>query len=632
MDSSPAHDGYFTTLRALLFFALCSTVMNLPLFMTSTWNMLIFDTVLNETIRWTHALGMLGSMGSFVIALVMLWRKRWYTKDPYHRMSGAAYTLEVRGPDFLFSEHEPFTFDKLYKRMTRLVEPITARPLHVHSIVLVRKGVSEITRAAINIDFYAPVAHTTPLTHRLYMNARHKFQALQDRLLGIPKTTRAYITFETTAMRNTAMRNSSRPLCDRLLATTPEGDISVRPAPNPKDILWENIDHGLFSQATRLFITSAVLLLISYVTFYALVFLYSIRFEQNSNEPSFMRRQVQLFIPSLVVSFLNWSIPKLIKVFAITFERWHTHTIQEISMMNRMVLLRIMLHVLCVLAAAPTLSRLDAFLMRDLAQIARGLIVSEWTLGSLLRFLDPYTLFLRHIMSPLFARNRTERDWFFAKPRIYISERYTDILKTIIVANVFAPCAPIVFPILALHIYTTYQIDRRLMTTYWERIDFLGPTLHTYVRLVLTLLLIGQAATTGLLAHTWSGNISPPQLRTGLVLTSITVIAMTLSLMAYIFCSKGSQRVLERCCLGHIDGPVTPGSVTPGSVNEGRSFFQSTRVNARRTSMSRQPSVGISALGLRVFTISDLYKPDIEIPPPFIDARQYCNFELQERL
>lgn len=624
---NPVHDGYLTTLRALLVFTISSTILYTPVFVTESWDALVTDTVLGDDVHWQNAVGMLGTTVSFAAALILLWRKRWRIVEPFDHMSGAAYTLEVRTP-LLRTECTQLDFNTLYKRMTRLVEPITARPLHVHSIVLVRYGAGEVTRAALDMEYYAPVAHTSCLMHRLYMSARYRLDILQDALIQKSTTKRAYITFDSRAMRDTALRNSSRPLCDRLLASTPDGDLNVRPAPNPRDILWENIDHGLLSQCIRFILSSLLLTAISFATFRILVVLYAIRFAQQSAESDFVTRQVQLLIPSLVVSFLNWSIPQLVKVFAITIERWHTRTAQETAMMIRMVLLRIMLHVLCVLAAAPTLSRIDDSLMRNIAQISRGLILSEWIVGSSLRFLDPYTMFLRYVMAPIFARDRTERDWFFTKPRVFISERYTDMLKTIVVANVFAPSAPVVFPILVLHVYTTYLIDRSLMTHYWERIDFLGPSLHAYVRVVLTFLLVIQAASTGLFAHLWSNRMQPEWLRATLILSAIVVVASTMCIMTYIYCTKGGRNVLERCCFGHSDGPLMgPGIHSPFEIKP-----TGARKHRHRQRVRRHASAGISNMGIQLLTLADLYKPTIEVPKTFIDSRQYIDIELQSTL
>lgn len=444
--------------------------------------------VLALGIAWTHV--------CVVTALAFLWANETAFVQRFQDAAGslAAFTVAVRS-------HAMPPLHELVRHMAGMFDPMTGQLCRVHGAVALHRGVGVAAAAAAAVSTYGPVKDTSCVLRALHARGERALLALPPHAsAGSVRPAIAFVIMETSRMRDAVLFAHRHPWCDRRLANraAPILDtlLRVTPAPDPRDIIWENIDVPRFLPWRV--VSNAVLASLLYVIFRGLTAIYRDAFRDPDDTWT-------VWTVAAAAAVVNVSLPALIKVAATWVERHGTHSGTEASLLVRMALVRAVVHVFVLYVAAPQTSVYGSVAGTTLGTRARDLILADLAISHVLRLVDPYGLFMTRVVARCLARTDEQRQWFRPHPTFPLAERYTDIFKTIFVLCAFGILAPVTWLAAAVHLALTYLTDRHLARTRWAQGAFLGPHTQRYARVLLlggTLFHLGAAFT---LVRAWPG-------------------------------------------------------------------------------------------------------------------------------
>jgi len=258
-------------------------------------------------------------------------------------------------------------------------------------------------------------------------------------------------------------------------------NLHVAPAPEPSDVNWENFDVRGRRRHVRQAGAAAVLLLALGLGIALQVYSENMRQDlrvemydkkikaaaSGSKAPTFSddaALQTLTIMSSTVIVLINILLTSVAKVLN-DFQRFHTRTSYEASLMLKLTVVHVINSVIVPIATSRC-TRREGDHGECLWYAPGGLIEEAFYLQcfnaflpDLIAFADLDGRFKRRFLAPL-ARTQDMLDALMKPPEFILAEKYAAICKTVALAILYGPVLPVSYLIALVGMASTYWIDK----------------------------------------------------------------------------------------------------------------------------------------------------------------------------
>ena len=324
---------------------------------------------------------------------------------------------------------------------------------------------------------------------------RAKTRARPRRLLGV-KHARVSNTFRDMFQHlNNLFRESE--FAD-LEASDPDRALVVAPAPEPTDVLWQNLEIDDDERFRRTFLTYVITGLIVLMSAASCAFLTTLKHNgpewigYGRDDDSWWAWAFSLGLSAATaigINVANFVIYTY--VYAATeHERHISRTLHERSLFTKLSLaylantVALPLIVGCV-PFGPTQGWYEVGGPVDTAQV---ILLSGALINELLKVTQPYTWYVRYVRGR-FAHSQLRLNALWAPPDMFIGELFADLVKLIALCLLYAPLQPMMYVYTVLALVLSLACDKYAISYWWRAPPSCRADLMERLRFTLWLLL-----------------------------------------------------------------------------------------------------------------------------------------------
>lgn len=331
-----------------------------------------------------------------------------------------------------------------------------------------------------------------------------KFETVHNRVFSVSNS--AFVTFRSQDISKQCVKYWKKSICDQisLFICKPllccccccfnrykfKGRIlSVVRAPEPSDLIWENLSVSASSKRYRrlltILCTLALLLILCYILFQVKTFQYNMHKSFNNGNESIWRIRSM----SILLSFIIISVARIIAISVRAFSSYEKHyswTGYHLAVANKLIFATSLNSIAILLivnllvpsqfpVSIPGVERNDSEipLYEDygLASDLFWLLITDSIVSPLTYFLSP--LYLAKLMKRRSVKNQAkkgiisitqgEANLIWENPPVDMAQRYANYMKTLLIVFVFAPIFPLGLFIGTFSMTLQYWTDKYLL-------------------------------------------------------------------------------------------------------------------------------------------------------------------------
>ncbi|CAN0116278.1 unnamed protein product [Scytosiphon promiscuus] len=248
--------------------------------------------------------------------------------------------------------------------------------------------------------------------------------------------------------------------------------LSVGPAPEPEDIIWQNLEYGFWTRLCEFIcgcVVGAVIVSVVALIIYVL----------SENETG---------VAAAFIAINNVALPKVMKILMDKprgGEHHHTHSTYEASLMLKIVLAQWMntafiIYFINSISESPNQDYIN--------QISKILWADAFT-QPLVKVLDLHNRFKQYFLAPM-AKTQAKMNSYFMGSNVVLAERYASILKTLFVCVFFSAIFPQGYFVAAAAMFMTYWSSKYCLFYRWKRSPPMNDSLAVSTRRYLAIALV----------------------------------------------------------------------------------------------------------------------------------------------
>lgn len=291
--------------------------------------------------------------------------------------------------------------------------------------------------------------------------------------------------------------------------------LTIRPAPEPSDIIWENLTVNIFKRFLRRSLTVIITTIIILFSFAIVLSIKRYQFYQynrstdNGTRPlsdsDNMKLKTISFLLSLAIQFLNVVITAAIRYFSL-FEKHQTWTSYNIAVFHKLVVSTTLNSIVVLMLVncfngntyiPDTNPQIDYWFNGNFgltSDVYSLLLVDAFGTPFFLIFAPLYFLKLwnrRKIKIGAKIVNQQEANEIWTNPEIDLAQRSARYIRTTLIVLIFSPIFPIGIPLGFISIFLQYWSDKILLLRRYSRSKNFGKGLTlTVIRWLPIILLL----------------------------------------------------------------------------------------------------------------------------------------------
>ena len=316
---------------------------------------------------------------------------------------------------------------------------------------------------------------------------------------------RVFVTFDDELDQHRCIRNMASDWCDRLWIRrdldTVDNRASIQDilescahedAPEPSDILWENLDYGWASRMIRIVWSTVLSFVVIFVLGLALLYLtlssesakngdgaydvVKVESPLRANNGGIIGAsyldQIQSAGLAAFIVLINFLLPMTIKLTSRSEIHFRESAVQ-VSILAKLVLARFLNSAVLTFLV----TRKSDMLTSKFARKIQFLMIIDLFSSPLVRLFDVYNLFMRYVIAPRCSKTQAQMNKHFNGTFWNLAERYTDMMKKVFFAFYYAWLAPSGFLITGVALFVDYFVDKYLLLRRWRT----PPRLHSHL-------------------------------------------------------------------------------------------------------------------------------------------------------
>lgn len=261
--------------------------------------------------------------------------------------------------------------------------------------------------------------------------------------------------------------------------------LAIKEAPEPSSILYENLENGLVVHAKEQLISWAVLsvgLVLTWVTV-------SLCFQKG-----------QPLIGAVLISFWNSVLPIVNKILVKAIETHHTLDDQENSFIQKTVAARGFCSALILYLVG--LEHSSNILSPYYIGTIEAVLLADAITTPIVRAMDIGGLMNRYVFAPIAGTDARAKA--LAEGTDYmLSERYTDLAKTVLMSLFFSAIFPVGYLYSALACFLSYWVDKFCILRVFRQKPTSGDKLVRVTRLFCAIIILVHAVITAHFYYSW---------------------------------------------------------------------------------------------------------------------------------
>ena len=288
---------------------------------------------------------------------------------------------------------------------------------------------------------------------------------------------KVFVVFDTEGAQRSCLREMSVGTIPAILnqADLPEHQkfrgtniLSVSEAPEPTDVIWENLETSLVHQIVELSCTFGVTSVLVAIAAFIIITL-------NKTNPA---------AAAIFVSVCNGGLPTAFKIITNTEEHL-TNTSKQSSLLLKLVLSRWLTTAIIIWNVVPFDETLTAGFITKVATV---LFADAFT-TPIIRAMDPAGRFARNY-SAKSAPTQEKMNSFFENTAWFLAERYTDMTKSLFVGLFFASIYPIGLVFSFLSFVMCFWVDRLCLFRLWKQPPAIDASLTVASRMHIAIIIV----------------------------------------------------------------------------------------------------------------------------------------------
>uniref|UniRef100_A0A7S1FN12 CSC1/OSCA1-like cytosolic domain-containing protein n=1 Tax=Corethron hystrix TaxID=216773 RepID=A0A7S1FN12_9STRA len=245
-----------------------------------------------------------------------------------------------------------------------------------------------------------------------------------------------------------------------------KGKVLTVDVPNEEsEIFYENLHvsylRRLVGKATSYFFTGTLLALSFFI----------LQSTMKKKDDSLMKT----YLASFFVSAINGALPFTLKILTHVFEISLSYGDKQVSILMKLLISRCVNTAVLLYLVTDFYNYEDMFKKKTLHQI-QGILLADCFTTPLVRIMNIPDKINRHLLSR-FKTTQLEMNSIFKGTSWNLSERYTDMLKTLFVGLFYSTILPSSLLITATTMVVTYWVDKFCLFRIWARIPALDESL-----------------------------------------------------------------------------------------------------------------------------------------------------------
>ena len=246
--------------------------------------------------------------------------------------------------------------------------------------------------------------------------------------------------------------------------------LDVCEAPEPTDVIWENLEvtlkHQLIEQSTTFVISMAIISLCGYIIYL---------FHKADSSGS---------LAAIFISVTNSVLPAVLKGINET-EEHYTQGSKQTSLLLKLVFLRWMTTGFIVLIVNEAVTTLDEKFVAKIWAI----LIADAVTTPILRLLDPANRIGRNYLAAK-APTQEKMNSYFLGADWFLAERYTDMTKTLFVSLFFVAIFPQGLFVTACAFTVSFWVDKYCLFRLWKQPPAMDGALAVAARFQISLIFL----------------------------------------------------------------------------------------------------------------------------------------------
>lgn len=271
---------------------------------------------------------------------------------------------------------------------------------------------------------------------------------------------RVFITFNTEHAQRMCLSAYNKGLLERLRLPVSMDDRHVKEAPEPSDIMWENLHVSYLRrtmQEVGSYVGSFVAMVVSFLILHALA-----SDPKDTSDVTLSLDYAVAVTSAGFVSVLNLFLPMFMKALVNFFESHQTYSSFQVSMMTKLVMLRFVNSAILTFLVTPN----NAFLTTETISKVLNILVIDLIFTCTVRVVDPGTRFTRYVLGRK-ALTQDKLNDYFRGVLWNLGERYTDMFKTLFVCLFYSAIAPTAYFVASVSFFALFTVDKYLLLRHW---------------------------------------------------------------------------------------------------------------------------------------------------------------------
>ncbi|MCQ2816322.1 MAG: anoctamin [archaeon] len=282
--------------------------------------------------------------------------------------------------------------------------------------------------------------------------------------------------------------------CDCLLSDdsrrkySQRSKISAMEAPEPEDIVWENLEYRFMSKFWRSCLAYFICILLIGISFVCVIFLNKVQSDsEKDGEDNYILKYGLSLAITAVSSGINVAVSKVF-VFFSDFEKHWTHTDYFLSLSIKLTIFTFINS-----AIIPFISNginiswtdytvlisnlLTSFLCANLVSPLLSASCYDWMLNKIFKWFFVTRKYGDKPDEEIPEFTQKELNAYFELPEMGIADQYSTLMKNVLMAMFFLPIFPLGVPILFLGAILTYFVEKFKVINVYKSPDMLDQSI-----------------------------------------------------------------------------------------------------------------------------------------------------------